>query len=113
MSTRGHRITEKEQAKLVFVSQVKVVGIDPPEQEVRFHETRKWRFDLAWPDRKVAVEVNGGVFTNGRHTRGKGYTEDREKINEAQLHGWLVLEVTPKHISKGVALQWLERALNA
>lgn len=92
--------------------QLKAVGIAPPELEVKFHETRKWRFDLAWPDIKLAVEIHGAVYQQGRHTRGKGFTQDREKMNEAQLLGWLVLEVTPQHFKNGAALQWIERAIN-
>lgn len=49
--------------------------------------------DLAWPKEKVALEVHGAVFQNGRHNRGDGFLKDREKMNEAQLMGWIVLEV--------------------
>lgn len=58
------------------------------------HGGRRWRFDLAWPDSRCAVEVHGGVHTGGRHTRGVGYTGDREKTNAAVLLGWRVLELT-------------------
>lgn len=30
-------------------------------REHRFHPTRRWRFDFAWPDEKVALEVEGGT----------------------------------------------------
>lgn len=86
-------------------------GLPPPEREVRFLPARRWRFDLAWPDRKLAVEVHGGVYTNGRHTRGKGFTRDREKMNEALLLGWRVLEVTSEQVQSGQALTWIEKAL--
>lgn len=76
-----------------------------------FHATRKWRFDFAWPQRKVALEVDGGVHTGGRHTRGAGFTEDCEKVNAAVILGWRVLRVTGEHVKGGEAIQWVESLL--
>jgi hypothetical protein len=56
---------------------------------------RRWRFDIAWPDQKIALEVEGGAYTQGRHTRGKGFEEDCRKYNAAALDGWLVFRMTP------------------
>lgn len=67
----------------------------PPETEFRFHPERKWRFDFAWPEQKVAVEVDGGVFSGGRHTRGMGFIRDCEKLNMACEMGWKVLRYQP------------------
>lgn len=89
-----------------------LTGLPPFTTEYLFHPTRKWRFDYAWPEAKVAMELHGGVYSKGRHTRGKGFTEDRVKMNEAQLLGWRVIEVTPEHIKNGSARQWLERLLS-
>ena len=77
--------------------------------EYRFHQSRKWRFDAAWPDVKFAVEFHGGIHVGGRHTRGVGFIRDREKMNEAALLGWTVIEVTPEHIKSGQLRQWLDR----
>ena len=52
---------------------------------------RRWRFDFAWPDRMLAVEIDGGAFSGGRHTRGAGFSEDCRKLNAATLLGWRVL----------------------
>lgn len=76
----------------------KAVGIPKPVQEFRFHLTRKWRFDFAWPDQKVALEVEGGVWTGGRHTRGSGFIKDMEKYNEAAGLGWRVFRCTPQKL---------------
>ena len=88
-----------------------VVSLLPrPVAEYRFHDLRRWRFDYAWPDWKIALEVEGGVWTGGRHTRGAGYLGDCEKYNEAQLLGWIVLRCTPSQLrTKGIAL--LQRAM--
>ena len=97
--------------KDAMMLQIRGTGIPMPVTEYQFASPRLWRFDLAWLIDKVAVELHGGVYTDGRHTRGNGFTADREKMNEAQLRGWTVLEVTPKHIKSGQALEWLARAL--
>lgn len=59
--------------------------------EYRFHPIRKWRFDFAHIKMRIAVEIEGAVYTRGRHTRGTGYLKDCEKYNEAQMLGWKVL----------------------
>ena len=68
------------------------------EFEYRFHPERKWRFDIAFPEYKVAVEVQGGIWIGGAHARGKFIMRDYEKLNEAQLIGWIVLQVQPKEL---------------
>lgn len=72
-------------------------GIEGVEFECRFHPLRRWRFDLCWPAIKVAVECHGDIW-KGRHTRPLGFAKDREKMNAAQLAGWLVLEFSTEDI---------------
>jgi len=74
-------------------------GIPAPEYEYRFHPVRKWRFDMAWPDYMVALEVEGGVHVRGRHSRGAGMVKDMEKYNHAIMcGGWFVLRCTPRDV---------------
>jgi very-short-patch-repair endonuclease len=80
-------------------------------QEHKFHPTRKWRFDYAWLAQRVALEVEGGAWSGGRHTRGKGYIGDMEKYNAAGLLGWLVLRVTPQQVESGEAGELVSEAL--
>lgn len=75
--------------------------------EYRFHPVRRWRFDWALPDSKIAFEFEGGAFTGGRHTRGAGFSADCEKSNIAQLMGWRVFRFTAAHV-KGHAKEILE-----
>jgi very-short-patch-repair endonuclease len=82
-----------------------------PEPQYRGIPGRRFRFDFAWPARLLAVEVDGGTWTGGRHTRGKGYEGDCEKANEAICLGWRVLRVTTAQVSSGQALAWIERLL--
>lgn len=89
---------------------IRSARLPKPEREYRFHPVRKFRFDFAWPDFKTALEVEGGTFTNGRHTRPKGYESDCHKYNLATLEGWKVFRVTTDMVNKGEALNLLEQA---
>ena len=79
--------------------------------EHRFHPEREWRFDFYLPQSRVAIEVEGGVWTQGRHTRGKGYIGDMEKYNEAQAMGIKVLRFTPEQLLKPKALKTIKQAI--
>ena len=74
------------------------MGIPAPTPEYKFLPNRKSRFDYAWPIQKVAVEIEGGVFIQGRHTRGLGYINDMVKYNLATVNGWRLLRYTPDAI---------------
>lgn len=80
--------------------------------EYRFHPTRKWRFDWAWPSQMVALEIEGGAWSRGRHTRGKGFIADCEKYNQAVLLGWRVLRVTPQQVKSGEAGRLVRLAID-
>ena len=66
-----------------------------PVGEYKFVSDRKWRFDYAWPEVKAALEVEGGAYTAGRHTRGKGFIADMEKYNRGVIEGWRIVRCTP------------------
>lgn len=95
----------------VLFAEIKAAGLPEPCREFYFHPTRKWRADLAYPDAMVLIEVNGGVYTHGRHTRGSGYTEDLRKVNAAQLLGYMVLQFTTGQVEDGEALPVISQAL--
>lgn len=82
-------------------------------RELRFHPVRRWRFDYAIPEHKIAVEVEGGVWTQGRHTRPKGFLDDMEKYNEATSLGWRVLRVTPDTLTTGATLDLVRRTIES
>lgn len=75
---------------LNLAQKCRAFDLPEPVAEYRFHPVRKWRFDWAWPERKIAVEVDGGVWVQGRHNRGSGYLADMEKLNAAAEAGWRV-----------------------
>lgn len=70
-------------------------GITPPVTEhKKWHSKRQWRFDMAWPHLKIAVEYEGLFSEKSRHTNPTGYNRDSNKYNEAHLYGWIVLRYT-------------------
>lgn len=69
-----------------------------PAKEFKFHDDRKWRIDYAYPDKKLAIEIEGGVWTKGRHTRGSGFIRDMEKYNALAEAGWRLLRYMPNKI---------------
>jgi very-short-patch-repair endonuclease len=92
----------------IFLS---ALNIPLPESEYAFHPTRKWRFDYAWVDEKVAMEVEGGAWIKGRHNRGRGFINDMEKYNSATILGWRVLRVTPEQVANGYAAKLVKPLL--
>ena len=79
----------------IFASLLNGRSISLPTREFRFHPVRRWRFDYSWPLHKVALEIEGGVFSRGRHVRPMGFLADMEKYNAAAVLGWRVLRCTP------------------
>ena len=87
--------------------------IEMPQRQFLFAKSlgRKWAADFCWPEGDLIVEVDGGSWVAGRHTRGAGFEADRERDAEALCMGYRVLRVTPKQIKDGKALAWIERLL--
>lgn len=73
-------------------------GLPPPIYEHRFHPTRKWRFDLAWPKHLIYLEVDGGIWIAGGHNRGAQIKKDWEKRNAASALGWRGIWCEPKDL---------------
>jgi len=94
-----------------LMAMIKLVKLPEPVREYRFHDKRRWRFDFAYPDKQIAIEVEGGVFKQGRHTRGTGYTKDCEKYNAAAENGWRVFRYTTAQVNQGLAIEQLKRVL--
>lgn len=82
----------------VVMAYYRDMGLPAPTFEHRFDPARKWRFDMAWPEHMLALEVEGGVWTQGRHSRGTGMKSDMEKYNAATLAGWRVLRCVPDDV---------------
>jgi hypothetical protein len=93
--------------------QMREAELPEPSEEFVFHESRKWRFDFAFVEQKVAVEYDGGVFDGlPSHSSTSGILRDIEKINEAQLAGWIVIRCTAQTVASEVAVKYIKRAIN-
>jgi very-short-patch-repair endonuclease len=73
-----------------------------PEREFIFAAPRKWRFDFAWVSRRVALELEGGLYSFGRHQRPAGFVADCDKYFEATLRGWTVIRLPSVRITDSV-----------
>jgi hypothetical protein len=106
----GVRVTAE-----TFGAACRAAGLPAPVAEVMFARPRKWRFDWAWPDRLIALEIEGGVWLKGggRHNRGAGFVKDLEKYNAAAILGWRIIRCTPQQFESGAVLADLAKALGS
>ncbi|MGN5619224.1 DUF559 domain-containing protein [Acinetobacter sp. Brlt_5] len=102
---KGQKVASEGEAKLV--QQLKALKIDFV-QEFKFHTSRKWRADFHIKNTKLLIEVEGGIWSGGRHTRGKGYLGDMEKYNTATMMGYQVLRFSTEQVTSGFAINQIE-----
>lgn len=72
--------------------------------EYQFEPKRQWRADYYFPDGNLILEIEGGAFINGRHTRGKGFIADMEKYNHLTKLGYKLLRCTPDQLNQPTTL---------
>ncbi len=90
----------------------RALNIPAPEYEYRFDPVRRWRFDIAWFHYMVYIEVQGGIWIQGRHSRGAAMKKDWEKWNAATIAGWRGLWVEPKDLLSTEFMETIKRALS-
>lgn len=88
------------------------MGCPKPLKEYVFAPPRKWRFDFCWLEQKVAVEIEGGLWVRGRHSRGAGMIKDMEKYNTATKMGWRVFRFATDQYQSGYAAVFMKDVLN-
>lgn len=112
---RGQRLVREAKAQMArdaFFRALDRRGLPRPEPEHAFaRPRRRWRLDYAWVEQRVGLEVDGGVYTGGRHTRGAGWEKDTEKLNTAAAMGWRILRTTPRKLTTTATLAFIARAL--
>jgi len=90
---------------------IALTGLPTPEREYRFHPTRRWRIDFAWPAHRLAVEVEGGIYRGGAHTSVTGLKRDIEKGNAITMAGYRLLRFHGDQIKSGEAVRLIAQAL--
>ncbi len=108
---RQHTDLEATIAFQLRVLRDRLPAHEEPVTEYTFHDTRKWRFDFAFPSVRIAIECEGGTWSDGRHTRGQGFEDDCIKYNEAACLGWIVIRMTSGMIERGDLEFYLRSAL--
>jgi very-short-patch-repair endonuclease len=106
-STRVETHRGESIGETLLANQLRVLKISF-EQEYKFHPKRKWRADFHIVGNNILVEVEGGVWSGGRHTRGNGYIGDMEKYNAAVVMGYQVLRFSTEQVKSGLAVQQIE-----
>lgn len=98
---------------MILTQLLRSMNLPVPVKEYKFSPTRKWKFDYAWPDQKIALEVEGGIWMKGKgaHSRPQNIERDIEKYNAAVVLGWKVLRVQPKHLLKKDTTDMLRNVL--
>lgn len=95
----------------LFAFQLDSAGLTGYVREYQAIPGRRFRFDFAWKKERLLVEVQGGVWNGGAHGRPTGITRDMDKLNQAQIYGWKVLQFDTKMVKSGAALEVVEQFL--
>ena len=99
----------REHLEKTFEFQLKAAGLAQGwVAEHQFHPSRKWRLDFANPAIKLAIEIEGGTHSNGRHNRGTGYENDAIKYNNLAAMGWTLFRFTGHLVTSGKAIKFVE-----
>lgn len=96
----------------LFLALLRARGLPQPHQEYRFHDSRLWRFDYAFPAWNLAIEVDGGLFVRGAHVRGARILKTHEKLNAAAAMGWRILYTTPDRLCSGEFIDTIKASLD-
>lgn len=104
-------MSREAELKALFRQQAATAGLPDPVEEYRGIHGRRFRFDLAWVEERIAVEIQGGrwIQTTG-HNSGRGLERDYEKSNLATLNGWIYIQTTPEMVEDGRAIALVEEA---
>ena len=96
-----------------YYIQVKQAGLPLPVSEYSAIPARKFRWDFAWPECLILVEIQGGIWSSSKtgHTSGVGVNRDCQKGNLANLGSFCCLSFTSDMIRSGIALEQTREAL--
>lgn len=112
MPAKPKNTPSKPAGDRVFLLSLQSLRLPVAEPEYRFCPDRNWRVDYAWPDYRLALEVEGGVWTQGRHNRGSGFMKDMEKYNRLAALGWRLIRCTPTTLRTKATFDLISEALS-
>lgn len=97
--------------EMALYTRLERAGLPLGEGQYRFVPGRLYRLDRAWSDERVGVEIQGGLWVNGAHSRGSGVERDCVKLSIAAALGWRVLPISKAMIESGQAVELIAQAL--
>ena len=106
--SRNKMVAQSDLESRLILS-LRAARLPMPVAEFKFHPTRRWRADLAYPDKMILIECEGGSWSGGRHVTGQGFEDDCQKYAEAAVLGYRVLRFTGKQIRAGYATDCIRR----
>ncbi len=121
---RSDKLTGEE----IFAGQCRAFGLPNTQSQYKFetelrsaksNRLRQWKFDFAWPQYWLAVEIDGIIMRQvrgewiigGRHATAQGMRDDNEKINRAIELGWSVLRYLEDEVKPGRAINQVMKIL--
>jgi len=111
---RDRRSKVAKASPQLFIAACLARELPAPVPEFRFAAPeRQWRFDWYWPEHRISLEVQGGLFLpgGGRHSRGAALRGEHDKLNAAAILGIRVLFCLPEDIDSGAIFPVIEKAL--
>ena len=97
----------------LFLFQLRTEGLPRPREQFKFHDTRRWSSDFAWPDKKIIVEIEGGIWRRGggAHSHPTNILRDIEKYNNAALLGYRLFRFSDRELKNGEAMRIMKLVL--
>lgn len=106
---------EKDKLQRMYRNKMEVLELHVQKifvPEYQFLKQRKWKVDYALPCCKLAIEIEGGTWIGGGHSRGSGMNEDMEKYNNLAILGWRLLRFTPNNLKDNSYLDIFEKYMD-
>jgi very-short-patch-repair endonuclease len=105
------KVQVRSEHEELFAMQLRAAKLRGWERDAKLIQGRKWEYDFSHCIYKIIVEIEGGIWTGGRHVSGAGFQKDCEKYNAATLRGYRLFRFTPEMVASGEALRITEAAV--